>query len=97
MLELARQRSASTLRYLCRYARHVADPDGFFKDSEADFSRRRLHLSRLGDGMHVIDGLLDAEGGAVLRTALDSLSKRQGLDDERTHAQRTADALVELV
>src|SRR4249920_3882022 len=27
MLELARQHSVAALRYLCRYARHVADPD----------------------------------------------------------------------
>src|SRR5713226_6093908 len=47
--------------------------------------------------MHVIDGLLDAEGGAVLRTALDSLSRRRGVDDQRTDGQHKADALVELV
>src|SRR5216684_5397600 len=44
MLELARQHSVATLRFLCRYARHVADPDGFFRDAEADYSRRRLHI-----------------------------------------------------
>ena len=97
MLELARNHSVATLRFLCRYARHVADPDGFFRDAEADYRRRRLHISPLIDGMHVIDGLLDAEGGAALRTALDSLAKRLGADDERSHGQRTADALVELV
>src|SRR5713226_44992 len=97
MLELARNHSVSTLRFLCRYARHVADPDGFFRDAEADYSRRRIHISPLIDGMHVIDGLLDAEGGAVLRTALDSLGRRRVVDDERTDGQRKADALVELV
>ena len=97
MLELARNHSVSTLRFLCRYARHVADPDGFFRDAEADYSRRRLHISPLIDGMHLIDGLLDAEGGAVLRTALDSLGRRRGVDDQRTDGQRKADALVELV
>src|SRR6266852_8883203 len=97
MLELARNHSVSTLRFLCRYARHVADPDGFFRDAQADYSRRRLHISPLIDGMHLIDGLLDAEGGAVLRTALDSLGRRRGVDDERTDGQRKADALVELV
>src|SRR5713226_9781095 len=96
MLDLARQYSVRTLRELCLYAPHVADPDGFFNDAEADYSRRRLHISRLGDGMHVIDGLLDAEGGATLRTALDSLNRRLGPDDKRTAGQRLADALVEL-
>jgi uncharacterized protein DUF222/HNH endonuclease len=97
MLELARQHSVGSLRFLCRYARHVADPDGFFADAQADYRRRRLHISPLVDGMQVIDGLLDAEGGAVLRTALEGLSRRRGPDDERTHGQRMADALVELV
>ena len=46
MLEHARNFSVGQLRYLCRYARHVADPDGFFNEAEADFTRRRLHISR---------------------------------------------------
>jgi Domain of unknown function (DUF222) len=97
MLELARNHSVASLRYLCRYARHVADPDGFFNDAEADYSRRRLHMSLMSDGMHAIDGILDPEGGAALRTALDSLAKRMGPEDDRTHGQRMADAMGELV
>jgi hypothetical protein len=97
MLELARQHSVATLRYLCRYARHVADPDGFFNDAEADYSRRRLHISLMSDGMHSIEGVLDPAGGAALRTALDSLARRLGSDDDRTRPQRMADSLVELV
>jgi hypothetical protein len=96
MLELARQHSVFNLRQLCRYARHIADPDGFFNDAEADFSRRRLHISLMSDGMHAIDGVLDPAGGAALRTALDSLAKRLGPDDDRNHSQRMADSLVEM-
>src|SRR5882672_1183734 len=96
MLDLARKHSVASLRYLCRYARHVADPDGYFNDAEADYSRRRLHLSQMSDGMHAIDGILDQAGGAALKTALDSLSNRRGPEDDRTFGQRTADALVEL-
>ena len=97
MLDLARKHSVASLRYLCRYARHVADPDGFFKDAEEDYTRRRLQVSQMSDGMHSIEGILDPEGGAALRTALDSLAKRLGPDDDRTHQQRMADSLVELV
>ena len=96
MVELARRHSVFNLRQLCRYARHVADPDGFFDDAEADYSRRRLHVSLMADGMHAIDGLLDPAGGAALRTALESLAKRLGPDDDRTHKQRMADAVAEL-
>jgi hypothetical protein len=96
MLELARKHSVASLRYLCRYARHVADPDGFFNEAEADYSRRRLHISQMSDGMHAIDGILDQAGGAALKTALDSLSNRRGPEDDRTFGQRTADSMVEL-
>src|SRR4029077_21023312 len=37
------------------------------------------------------------EAGAALRTALDSLAKRLGSDDDRSHKQRMADSLNELV
>jgi len=97
MLDLARKHSVAGLRYLCRYARHCADPDGFFNDAEADYSRRELHLSQMPDGMYALDGLLDPAGGAALRTALDSLAKRLGPDDDRSHKQRMADSVVELV
>jgi hypothetical protein len=46
--------------------------------------------------MFVIDGLLDAEGGAALRTALNALEEKWDVGDERTGSQRRADALVEL-
>src|ERR1700694_1064764 len=96
MLEHARNHSVVRLRLLCRIARHIADPDGFFNEAEADFSRSRLHVSMLSDGIHVIYGVLDPVGGAALRTALDSLAKRLGPDDDRSHKQRMADSLVEL-
>ncbi len=62
MLELARQHSVATLRYLCRYARHVADPDGFAAEAEENYHRRRLHVSQMADGMHWVDGILDPIG-----------------------------------
>src|SRR6202521_5192991 len=96
MLELARRHSVASLRFLCRYARHIADPDGFFNDAEAGYSRRELHISPMPDGMHAIDGMLDPAGVAALRTALESLAKRLGPDDDRSHKQRMADSLVEL-
>jgi hypothetical protein len=97
MLEHARNHSVASLRYLCRLARHVADPDGFFNEAEADFSRRRLQISQMADGMHWIEGVLDPAGGAAVRTALDSLSKKLGPEDDRSHKQRMADSLAELV
>src|SRR6202049_3409709 len=97
MLELARRHSVFNLRQLCRYARHIVDPDGFFNEAEADYTRRRLHVSQMTDGMYAIDGILDPVGGAALRTALDSMAKRLGPDDDRSHKQRMDDSFVELV
>src|SRR5579859_951136 len=95
MLEMARRHTVAELRLLCRYARYAADPDGFCRDEEERFDRRRLHISALADGMHVIDGVLDPVGGAAVRTALEALST-SGSKDDRKHSQRMADALVEL-
>jgi len=53
-------------------------------------------VSRTLDGMVVLDGLLDAEAGGVVLSALMPLSKPLSPDDHRSPAQRRADALVEV-
>jgi hypothetical protein len=59
-------------------------------------SRRYMHLSEPKDGLVHLEGLLDAEGGAFVKTALDALMPPPHHDDERTAGQRRADALVDL-
>src|SRR5258708_37947592 len=78
MLGFVREYSVSELRKLCRFAWHVANPDGFFKEAEADFTRRYFHISQLPDGMVAVDGVLDPVGGAPLKTAEDRLAKPHG-------------------
>jgi Domain of unknown function (DUF222)/HNH endonuclease len=97
MLGYAREFSVFDLRKLCRVAWHSANPDGFFKEAEADFSRRYLNISQMANGMHVVDGQLDPVNGAAFKTALDGLAKRKGPEDDRTRSQRMVDALGELV
>ncbi|HXI96969.1 MAG TPA: DUF222 domain-containing protein, partial [Candidatus Acidoferrum sp.] len=96
MLGYAREFSVFELRKLCRVAWHVANPDGFFKEAEADFTRRYFHISQLSDGMYAVDGQLDPVSGAAFKTAVDVLAKPKGLEDERTARQRRADAVGEL-
>jgi len=43
-----------------------------------------------------VRGVLDAAGGAAIRTALEPLAQRCGTDDNRHRDRRLADALVEL-
>src|SRR6202140_97584 len=51
MVGYAREFSVFELRKLCRFAWHVANPDGFFNEAEADFTRRYFHISQIPDGM----------------------------------------------
>jgi hypothetical protein len=96
MVSYAREYSVSELRKLCRLARHVADPDGFFKEEEQNFLLRHFHVSQMSDGMFAVDGVLDPVSGAALKTAVDVLAKPKGPEDERTARQRRADAVGEL-
>jgi hypothetical protein len=96
MVGYAKQFRVAQLRLLCRHARFVADPDGFERDAQKSFERRWLHVSPMLDGMHCIDGVLDAEGGAAVKSALESLAHWRGSEDTRSKGQRMADALVEM-
>ncbi len=77
-----------------RVAAHL-DPDGAPPDPDQDLQRREVTFSRLGSMLY-LRGRLDPEGGAALMTAIDALMRPPAPDDERTAAQRRADALVEL-
>ena len=92
----AKQFSIKDLRNLTAHARHAWDPDGFEKDTEEDYENRYLHLSEVGR-MYKLDALLDPEGGAALKMAIESLSTPRGRTDDRSSKQRRADAFVELV
>jgi hypothetical protein len=96
MVDFGGRFSPYHFRLLNERVRHVLDPDGALDEANQSYDRRRLHLSRMFDGMFAIDGVLDAEGGACLETALEALMGPPKADDERSHWQRRADALVEL-
>jgi hypothetical protein len=97
MLGYARDFSVFGLRKLCAEAWHVVDPDGFFEEAEESYSRRRLHISQMPDGMYRVDGQVDPVTGAAWKTAMDTLAKRKGPEDDRTQSQRNNDAMGELI
>jgi hypothetical protein len=74
---------------------HRVDAAGALAEANRAHDRRYLHISEPQDGLVRLDGLLDAEGGATLRTALQPFMKPVK-DDARTFGQRNVDALVEL-
>ena len=96
LLDAAKRLDARQLRYVTAQLRHCLDPDGSLKDANRDYERRHLYLSEMLDGMYAIDGMLDPEGGSLLRTALDALMGPPQRGDGRTTSQRRADALVEV-
>ena len=96
LVSAARRTDPHRLAMLTRHLRHTFAPEACLEEAEHNHQRRRLHLSESADGLYYIDGVLDTEGGATLRTALDAAMGPPPAGDERTPAQRRADALVDL-
>ena len=95
LTEVACRVDPGRLDAACARVRQHVDPDGPRPDPGVDFSRRGITLSRF-DGMLLVRGQLDPEGGAAVLTALDALLTPPAAADDRSPAQRRADALVEL-
>lgn len=96
LLEQAEESSVGRFHYICQQARHQADAAAVAAEQADQASRRWLELLRHEDGVVSVRGVLDSEGGAIVRGALESLGRPSGKGDTRKHAQRLADGLVEL-
>ncbi len=96
LLEAAHNLDPKRLSYVTRTIRYCEDPDGALAADNENYDRRYLHISQTLDGVFVIDGRLDAEGGAIVRTAINACEQPFYHDDQTTGSQRRADALVEL-
>ncbi|HEY0492759.1 MAG TPA: DUF222 domain-containing protein [Candidatus Dormibacteraeota bacterium] len=75
---------------------HRVDAAGALAEANHAFERRYFHIGEPLNGLVHLDGFLDAEGGAVITTALNALLGPSAKDDRRSMGQRRADALVEL-
>jgi hypothetical protein len=95
LLAKAREYSVGKFRDFCDHARHAADPEGFARLEAQGVEARSLTLRTGEGGMVWVRGVLDREGGAVVRTALEPLAHRTGKDDTRNLDRRLGDALVE--
>ena len=74
---------------------HRVDAAGALAEANHAYQRRYFHVSEPVDGLVRLDGVLDVEGGATLRSALQAFMNPVK-DDARTYGQRSVDALVEL-
>jgi hypothetical protein len=93
LADAARQLEPEAFTTVTERIRAHLDPDGSKPDDT--FAKRGLTLSPVA-GMMALRGQLDPEGGAALATALDALMTPPAAGDDRTPAQRRADALVDL-
>lgn len=72
------------------------DSERMAKEAEWAYRSRYLRLRTWRDGRVKLDGLLDAEGGAFVRTALDAALGPRSKDESRSDDQRRADAFVDV-
>jgi hypothetical protein len=95
LVPLAKIVDPDTLRSACNYLRDEALRD---KSTPPDrqHARRGVTVSRINDMWH-LSGLLDAETGTLLRSALDAFSPAPIQGDDRSPAQRRHDALADLL
>jgi hypothetical protein len=99
LVEAARIHSSRDLERIAAFWRERVAHDGPLGREETLRARRRLHASVTFAGMVRIDGDLDPETGETVLTALSAVldaEARSGSADERTPAQRRADALGEI-
>ncbi|MHB8588682.1 MAG: HNH endonuclease signature motif containing protein [Candidatus Dormibacteraceae bacterium] len=96
LLDKARELSVGRFIDFCHHMRHAADPEGFAAEEAQAVEARSITLKTGERGMVWLRGVLDPEGGAVFRTALEPLAQRKGKDDHRKRDQRLGDAVVEL-
>jgi hypothetical protein len=99
LVEAARIHSTNDLQRVAAYWRQAVEREHAIQGEEKLREQRRLHASVSLLGMVRVDGTLDPETGETLLTALGAVmdaDARNGSEDDRTPAQRRADALGEV-
>jgi hypothetical protein len=96
LLPLALVSHPGHLRTAAMRVRYCLDPDGSLKDLNRLYERRYVDLVETLGGMWMLQGSLDPEAGAKLKTALEAIMGPPAHDDPRSRQQRQADALVEM-
>jgi Domain of unknown function (DUF222)/HNH endonuclease len=84
------------MRTLTQAVRLRLDPDGVLADANHAHQQRWFECEATYGGDYILRGFLDAEGGALLKQAIDTLGHGLAVGETRMASTRRADALVEL-
>ena len=95
LLQAAKTHDPGQFAGITKDFEHRIDAEGALAEANRAYERRYLHVGEPQDGLVRVDGLLDTEGGATLRAALNA-HMMPSKEDDRTPGQRRADALVEI-
>lgn len=96
LIDKAKQFTVGRFRNFCHHHRHANDAHGYAVQEAEAVEARSLELNIGEGGMVWIRGVLDPEGGAIVRNALEPLAQPNGDGDYRKRDKRLADGLVEL-
>ena len=96
LIEAAETLDPGRMHTLTQSARLHLEPEGVLADDNHAHERRWFECEQSYGGDFIVRGLLDAEGGALLKKAIDQLSHGLTPGETRSGSQRRADALVEL-
>src|SRR5207253_2761795 len=83
LLEAAARLDGGQFTSVAKNFEHQVDAAGALAEANRAHQRRYLHLGEPTDGLVRVDGLLDTEGGAIVKTALNAFML-PGKDDDRT-------------
>jgi len=96
LLQAAKTMDPGRFAAVAKGFEHRVDAAAALAEANHAYQRRYFHISEPQNGMVRLDGILDLEGGATLKTALGALMPPPTNDDVRTPGQRRVDALVDL-
>ncbi len=97
LVELAGRAGAAEVAKAGRYLRAVLDPDGEDRDERADYARRSLRVRPGKGGGLEGEFYLPREAAARLRALLDAYARPRAEGDDRSLAERQADAFIALL
>ena len=96
LVQAAEQVDPAAFRVEMRRVEHQVDAEKMAREAEAAYSSRRLRVSDMRDGRVRLDGILDGEGGTVVKKALEAAMGPRAFSETRSEQQRRADGLVDV-